>query len=73
MQFKVYQYFNCIWQYLQMSELGQAMITFELGSAVTAADHYKIREVYADSDPYTPVIFIMPTELQGPAWDAASG
>ena len=58
---------------LQMAELTQAIVTFELGSAVAVADHYNIREVYSSADQYTPVIFVLPTELQGPAWDATQG
>ena len=56
-----------------MAELSQAIVTFELGSAVAAADHYNIREVHTSADQYTPVIFVLPTELQGPAWDATQG
>lgn len=58
---------------VQMAELSQAIVTFELGSAVAAADHYNIREVHTSADQYTPVIFVLPTELQGPAWDATQG
>ena len=58
---------------MQMAELTQAIVTFELGSAVAAADHYNIREVYSSADQYTPIIFILPTELQGPAWEATQG
>nr|KAG5709412.1 hypothetical protein BaRGS_029261 [Batillaria attramentaria] len=57
----------------KMAELAQAIVTFELGSAVDAADHYNIREVYSAADQYTPVVFMLPTELQGPAWDATHG
>ena len=58
---------------VQMAELTQAIVTFELGSAVAVADHYNIREVHTSADQYTPVIFVLPTEVQGPAWDATQG
>ncbi|XP_070211333.1 dynein heavy chain domain-containing protein 1-like isoform X3 [Littorina saxatilis] len=57
----------------RMAELTQAIVTFELGSAVSAADHYNVRDVYHTADQYTPVVFILPTETQGPAWDASHG
>jgi hypothetical protein len=56
-----------------MSELSHSLVTFELGSATEAADHYNIREVYNRADQFTPVIFVLPTEMQGPAWDATQG
>ena len=58
---------------VQMAELTQAIVTFELGSAVAVADHYNIREVHTSADQYTPVIFVLPTEVQGPAWEATQG
>lgn len=63
----------CGFMWVKMAELSQAMVTYELGSAMSVADHYNIREVYTSADQYTPVIFILPTELQGPAWDATQG
>ncbi|XP_076466624.1 dynein heavy chain domain-containing protein 1-like isoform X2 [Babylonia areolata] len=57
----------------RMAELTKAIVTFELGSAVDAADHYNIREVYTSADQYTPTVFVLPAELQGPAWEATQG
>ncbi|KAL8594105.1 hypothetical protein ACOMHN_000817 [Nucella lapillus] len=57
----------------RLAELSQAIVTFELGSAVAVADHYNIREVYSSADQFTPTIFLLPSEQQGPAWDATQG
>lgn len=56
-----------------MAELAQAIVTYELGSAAAPSNHYNIREVYTSADQYTPVVFILPTEIQGLAWDASQG
>ncbi|XP_025095393.1 dynein heavy chain domain-containing protein 1-like isoform X2 [Pomacea canaliculata] len=57
----------------RMAELAQAIVTYELGSAAAPSNHYNIREVYTSADQYTPVVFILPTEIQGLAWDASQG
>ena len=57
----------------QMAELSQAIVLYELGSAVEPADNYNIREVFTRTDPYTPTVFLLPTSEKGPAWDGTVG
>ncbi|XP_035825634.1 dynein heavy chain domain-containing protein 1 [Aplysia californica] len=57
----------------KMAELSQAIILYELGSAVDPADNYNIREVFARNDQHTPTVFLLPTSEKGPAWDGTVG
>lgn len=56
-----------------MAELTRAIVTYEMGSALIGADHYNIRDVYASADQYMPVVFVLPSEQNGPSGDATQG
>jgi hypothetical protein len=49
---------------LQLAEVAQALILYELGSIRTIPDHYNIREVYNFTSNTTPVVFVLPNDLQ---------
>ena len=56
-----------------MLELSNAIILYELGSAIDPPDNYNIREVFAHTDKHVPTIFLLPTAERGPAWDGTVG
>ena len=51
--------------------MANALILYELGSIRTIPDHYNIREVYNFGSKTTPVVFVLPNDLQDP--EAADG
>ena len=55
----------------QLSEVANALILYELGSIRTIPDHYNIREVYNFGCNTTPVVFVLPNDIQDP--EAADG
>lgn len=50
---------------LQLSEVAQALVVYELGAIIQPPDHYNIREVYQYSDKATPTLFVYPDNPEG--------
>lgn len=42
----------------------QALVLFELGSIRTVPDNYNIKEVYEVMSNSTPVVFVLPSDIQ---------
>ncbi len=58
---------------LQISELGRALSVYELGNVVGGVDHYNIRDVYSQTNQFTPTVFILPSTPRETDWNGTAG